>query len=45
MYRDMKSVAVICVMSVVLWVADEDGSFYENESGQQRWDEVCEGHV
>jgi hypothetical protein len=19
--------------------------FYGNESGQQRWDEVCEGHV
>ncbi len=28
---DMRSVAVICVMCVVLWVADEDVSFYEIE--------------
>jgi hypothetical protein len=46
MYSGMKSVAVMCVMCVVLWVADEDVSFfYENESGHQRWDEVYEGHV
>ncbi len=27
MYCSMESVAVICVMRVVLWVADEDVSF------------------
>ncbi len=32
---DMKSVAVICVMCVVLWVADEDVSFYEMRVGNR----------
>ncbi len=28
MYSGMKSVAIICVMCVVLWIADEDVSFF-----------------
>jgi hypothetical protein len=32
---DMKSVAVICVMCVVVWVADENVSFYGMRVGSR----------
>jgi hypothetical protein len=34
----------MCVVCIVLWLAGEDVSFYEMKK-QQRWGEVCEGHV
>ncbi len=45
-YYGVEFVTVVYVMCVVLWAADEDVSmvtviFYESESEQQRWNEVC----
>jgi hypothetical protein len=35
MYCDMKSVAGICVMCVVLWIVDEDVSFMRMRVGSR----------